>query len=220
VLPQVIIHNSVSLDGSLTNFMPNMETHYRIAGEFKAEVHLIGSVTAKVGVEMFGGCPTEEERDFKVPKRDPSLPLWVIVDTKGAMQGMLHAARRFEYAKDVVVLVSQSTPEAYLAYLKERKYPYLVAGTNQVDLKRSLELLSENYGAKKVLTDTGSVLGSLLIERRLASQISLLVHPVVVGKTAYNMFSKINNSFALKLKKVQSFEGGLVWLLYQRQKAP
>jgi 2,5-diamino-6-(ribosylamino)-4(3H)-pyrimidinone 5'-phosphate reductase len=195
-----------------------METHYRIAGEFNAEIHLIGSVTAKVGVEMFGGCPAEEERDFKVPKRDSSLPLWVIVDTKGSMQGMLHVARRFEYANGVVVLISESTPEAYLAYLKERKYPYLVAGKKQIDLRRALELLAEKYGAKKVLTDTGSVLGSLLIEQRLASEISLLVHPVVVGNTSYNMFSKISNSFVLKLKKVQSFDGGLVWLLYQRIK--
>jgi 2,5-diamino-6-(ribosylamino)-4(3H)-pyrimidinone 5'-phosphate reductase len=218
VLPHVIIHNSVSLDGSLTNFEPNMETHYRIAGEFKAEVHLIGSVTAKVGVEMFGGCPAEEERDFKVPKRDPSLPLWVIVDTKGSMYGMLHVARRFEYAKDVVVLISESTPEAYLEYLKERKYPFLVAGEKQVDLRRSLELLTQNYDAKKVMTDTGSVLSSLLIEQHLASEISLLVHPIVVGgNLSYNMFSKINKSLTLKLEKVKSFDGGLVWLLYQQQ---
>jgi len=30
MLPKVIVHNSISLDGSLINFEPNMETHYQI----------------------------------------------------------------------------------------------------------------------------------------------------------------------------------------------
>ena len=29
----LILHNSISLDGSLTNFAVDMELHYRIAGE-------------------------------------------------------------------------------------------------------------------------------------------------------------------------------------------
>lgn len=54
MLPKVILHNSISLDGSLTNFEPNMEQHYRIAGNYKPQVHLVGSNAVKVGVELFG----------------------------------------------------------------------------------------------------------------------------------------------------------------------
>ena len=53
VLPKVIVHNSVSLDGSLTNFMPDMGLHYQIAGDYKPDAHLIGSNTVKVGVELY-----------------------------------------------------------------------------------------------------------------------------------------------------------------------
>ncbi len=53
MLPKVVIHNSISLDEPLTNFEPNMELHYRIAGNYKPQVHLIGSNTVKVGIELF-----------------------------------------------------------------------------------------------------------------------------------------------------------------------
>ena len=47
--PKIILHNSISLDGSLTNFEVNMGIHYEIAGGFKPDVHLIGSNTIKKG---------------------------------------------------------------------------------------------------------------------------------------------------------------------------
>ncbi len=215
MLPKVIIHNSVSLDGSLTDFEPNMEVHYRIAGEYRPQITLIGSVTAKVGVQMFGGCPPEEKGDFEEPKRNRSLPVWAIVDTQGAMRGMLHAARRFEYARSVVVIISEKTPPDYVRYLKERNYPFVLVGKDKVDIERTLELLSEKYKAKRILTDTGCVLGNLLLERRLVSEVSLLVHPVVVGKTSYNMFGRINKSLHMKLVNAKMLEAGLVWLVYR-----
>jgi len=65
VLSKVIIHNSTSLDGSLTNFEPNMKLHYQLAGSYKPSAHLIGSNTIKVGVELYeNGVPPEEEKDF------------------------------------------------------------------------------------------------------------------------------------------------------------
>ena len=144
MLPKVILHNSVSLDGSLTNFEPNMGLHYQIAGKYAADVHLIGSNTAKVGVELFGGeVPAEEKEDFAKPERSESLPYWVILDTKGVLKGILHICRRFEYCRDVVVLVSEGTPAEYVTYLKDRNYDYHIVGKKHVDLERALELLSE-----------------------------------------------------------------------------
>jgi 2,5-diamino-6-(ribosylamino)-4(3H)-pyrimidinone 5'-phosphate reductase len=65
MFPKIVIHNSISLDGSLTNFEPNMDLHYQIAGNYKSEAHLIGSITAKIGVTLYGNAiPQEEKRDF------------------------------------------------------------------------------------------------------------------------------------------------------------
>jgi 2,5-diamino-6-(ribosylamino)-4(3H)-pyrimidinone 5'-phosphate reductase len=205
----------VSLDGSLTDFEPNMELHYQIAGNYKPDVHLIGSNTVKVGTELYGeGVPPEETKDFEKPKRAESLPYWVVPDTKGALRGLLHTCRRFDFCKDVIVLVSEKTPREYLKYLRERNYDYHVVGKDHVDLKESLELLSRKYGVKKVLTDTGRILGNLLLKQGLVSEISLLIHPVIVGDKSYRVFSNISEAVSLKLDKAEFLDGGYVWLVY------
>ena len=216
MLPKVIIHKSISLNGSLTGFEPNMGLHYQIAGDYKPAVHLIGSNTAEVGVELFGnGVPPEEPSDFQKPKRDKSLPYWSILDTKGIMKGLLHACRRFEFCRDVVVLISETTPKEYVSYLEKRNYDYFVVGDEHVDLRQALELFSVKFKAKKVLTDTGRILGNLLLEQGLVDEVSLLVHPVIVGEKSYNVFGNISQNLKLKLRKQEKLDKGLVWLVYK-----
>ena len=216
LLPKVIVHNSTSLDGSLTNFEPNMELHYQIAGSYKPNAHLIGSNTIKAGIELYqdGVPPTEEEKDFENPQRDKSLPYWVIPDTSGKLKGLLHTCRRFEFCREVILLLSETTPKEYIEHLRERKYAYHIVGERQIDLKKSLELLSSDYKVKRVLTDTGRILGNLLITQGLVSGFSLLVHPIVVGKGSYNMFGNIAKKTSLRLQKQKLFPGGYIWLVY------
>jgi len=216
MLPKVIIHNSVSLNGSITGFEPNMGLHYKIAGSYEPDVHLVGSNTVKIGVELYGGgVPKEEEKDFEKPERDRTLPYWVIPDTTGSLKGLLHACRRFEFCKDVVVLISENTPEDYVEYLTERGYQYYVGGKTHIDLKKSLEFLSSRFKASAILTDTGRILNSLLLEQGLASEISLLIHPVIVGSAAYTVFCTVNKNLGLKLVKKKSLGEGCVWLVYK-----
>ena len=146
MLPKIILHNSISIDGSLTNFKPNMALHYWIAGNYKPDAHLIGSHTIKKGIKLYGdGVPLEEKKDFEKQERNNSLPYWVIIDTHGHLKGLLHTCRRFEFCKDVIVLLSEQTPNAYLDHLKERNYNYHIAGKDHVNLKKTLELLSNKY---------------------------------------------------------------------------
>jgi 2,5-diamino-6-(ribosylamino)-4(3H)-pyrimidinone 5'-phosphate reductase len=216
MLPKVIVHNSISLDGSLTSFEPNMELHYEIAGSYKPDAHLIGSNTIEAGIELYeDGFPPEEEKDFKKPERKKSLPYWVIPDTRGKLKGLLHTCRRFEFCRDVIVLVSETTPKEYLEHLRERNYDFHITGSMHADLDKSLKLLSSGYKVKKVLTDTGRILGNMLLEQGFASELSILVHPVIVGNKAYNIFGNINNNVSLKLVKKEFFSGGYVWLVYR-----
>jgi len=70
MLPKVIIHNSISLDGSLANFEVNMGLHYQIAGNFKPDAHFIGSNTIKTGIELYGKeSAPEESIDFDKPPK-------------------------------------------------------------------------------------------------------------------------------------------------------
>ena len=204
----------MSIDGSLLNFEVNMPLHYQIAGGFKADMHLVGSNTVKVGIDLFlKEIPRETEFDYKKPGKNGIL--WAVPDTTGKLNGLLHVIRQSEYCKDVVILISEKTPKEYVCYLKERNYDNYIVGEDKCNLKRALELLNEKYYAKTILTDTGCILSNLLIKQGLVSEISLLVHPVIVGKKSYNMFGNIEENLKLELVKKESFDKGYVWNLFQ-----
>jgi 2,5-diamino-6-(ribosylamino)-4(3H)-pyrimidinone 5'-phosphate reductase len=71
---------------------------------------------------------------------------------------------------------------------------------------------------KTILTDTGMVLGNLLLGQGLVDEISLLVHPVIVGKTSYGMFQQIEKQHDLTLVKYERLQKQYVWLLYKIKK--
>lgn len=191
MLPRVIIHNAVSLDGSTTGFSPDFGTHYGIVMDYRPDVLLVGSKTAVTGIPR---VPAERKSDFLKPEPLPgdARPLWAIPDTRGILRNRLHVYRRFEYCRDVVVLVSKKTPKTYLAYLKDRNYDFLVAGEDRVNYRRALEMLAKHYQAKTVLTDSGGTLNSILLEKGLVNEISLLISPVLIGTGGMNLFRTLH----------------------------
>ena len=108
------------------------------------------------------------------------------------------------------MLISETTPKEYVSYLEKRNYDYFVVGKEQVDLRQVLELLSVKFKAKKVLTDTGRILGNLLLKQGLVDEVNLLVHPVIVGEKSYNVFGNISQNLKLKLRKQARLDKGLV----------
>jgi 2,5-diamino-6-(ribosylamino)-4(3H)-pyrimidinone 5'-phosphate reductase len=84
-----------------------------------------------------------------------------------------------------------------------------------VDLPEALALLAKTYQVKTIVTDTGRILGNLLLNQGLVDEISLLVHPVIVGKTTYPMFSDINKNLDGTLVKCEQLEKQYIWLLYK-----
>jgi 2,5-diamino-6-(ribosylamino)-4(3H)-pyrimidinone 5'-phosphate reductase len=215
MIPYIILHNSISLDGSLINFEVNMNLHYQIAGKYKPDAHLIGSNTIKTGIELYGEVHPEEKKDLVKPARNNKLPYWVIPDTKGKLKGLLHEVRRFELSKDIIIFISEETPKDFIHYLIERDYDFHTIGRKNIDLERSLEMLSKKYNVKSILTDTGKILGNLLINQGFVREISLLVHPVIVGKNSYNIFVSINKNINLKLTKYENMDGDFIWLTYK-----
>jgi len=214
--PKVILHSSISLDGSVLGFDVDMEKHYQIVGSYKADVHLIGSNTVKEGIKMFcPEIPKEEKSDFSKPKRNKNLPLWVIPDTKGSLKGMHHVYRRFELCRDIVVFVSRKTPKHYIDYLIERDYDYHIVGENNVDYNKALNLLAKRYNAKTILTDTGRILNCILINKGLVDEISLLIHPVIVGKNQYTLLSEVCGNIKIELINIEKLSGGKIWVTYK-----
>lgn len=216
MLPKVVVHNSISLDGSLTGFEVNMGLHYRLAATYKPQAHLIGSNTMRAGIELYGnGVPPEEKEDFLMPAKAAALPYWVIPDTRGSLLGLLHTFRRFESCRDVIILISENTPAQYVEYLKERKYDFHVTGAQHVDLNESLAQLSMKHDVKTVLVDTGRILSNMLLEQNLVNEISLLIHPVVVGKKSYKIFADLDRMIDFELLRSERLDRSYQWLAFR-----
>jgi 2,5-diamino-6-(ribosylamino)-4(3H)-pyrimidinone 5'-phosphate reductase len=121
--PRVIIHNTVSLDAAVIGFDIDIGLHYEMLLSYHPDAMLVGSTTAKTGIEMFLDIDEPEvPSDRHRPPQDPAdpRPIGVFVDSRGVLHGLLHFYRRLEHTRDVVVLVSEATPESYLAYLRRR----------------------------------------------------------------------------------------------------
>lgn len=206
---ETIVHISLTLNNAF-KFMPDMGLHYQTAGEFEADAHLIGSATAKTGAEM--EMSPEKDSDFEKPNRE-GVPYAVIVDTKGALKGMLHIFRRFELLRDVIVLVSEKTPQDYLKHLEERNYDFQVAGKERVDFKKAFEILEKEYGMKRILVDSGGILASLLINQKLVDKVSVLIHPQLVGGNPDGFFKNIEGQVDLQLLESKNLDGK-VWMVY------
>lgn len=218
MLPKVVMHNTISLDGSIRDFEFDIGLHYQIAARFKADVHLVGSATAKTGIEMFlEEVPPEQKSDFEKPciEATDKRPFWVVPDSRGILENLLHVYRRSGYCKDVIVFASKKTPKSYLDYLKERNYDFILAGKDHVDYREALEILNENYNTTTVLTDTGGTLGSILLENGLVAEISLLISSFLVGKKSTNLFRNLGSSITLELTKNQVLDNNYLWLVYR-----
>ncbi len=195
------MHNLISLDGSVDSFDADPRMFYRIAERFNADVHLIGSTTARKGVQMYlGDIPEEVESDFAKPDKEESLPYWVIPDSRGILKDALHLFRGFEYCRDVIILVSSQTPDQYLSYLDERNYDYIRAGEQRVNLKEALAALGEEYDICTVLTDGGEKMNSALLTQELVDEISLIVSPRIVGARGVNFSRSLMTEEPIDLK--------------------
>jgi 2,5-diamino-6-(ribosylamino)-4(3H)-pyrimidinone 5'-phosphate reductase len=208
MLPKVVVYNSVSVDGAIKDFDVDVALHYEVITRVGLDALLAGSATAKLGIELFvPTVPPETPSDFQRPQNpDKDAPWWVIPDSRGSLQGLLHVHRRSGYAKDIIVLVSKTTPLTYIDYLVERHYDCIVTGEDKVDYHAAFGELNKRYGIATMATDSGGVLASILLEEGLIDEVWLLVAPEVVGKKAVNLFRTLNGPIKLEFTDCEAIK--------------
>ncbi|MCF8335455.1 MAG: RibD family protein [Bacteroidales bacterium] len=220
LLPKIILHNTISLDGSLRGFEADLNMHYSIASSLQVDAYLVGSQTILDASDEIPPEPETEEEE-RIHDTEDVRPFWIVVDSGSRLKGILHFYRQMEYIKDIIVLVSKSTPKDYLHYLKEKKYPYVKAGKGKVDFFEAFRILKEKYRIETILTDTGPTLNNFLLQQNLADEISVIVAPFIVAKSQPKIFIGLDieeEQIKLSSRDAQKLGNDYVWLRYKLRK--
>ncbi len=226
MLPRVILHNAVSLDGKIDGFPIDLYQYYELAATWKEDATLAGSDTF---LKAASEAPPEDESAFLPPKIDPNdrRPLLAVPDSRGRIRTW-HYLRSLPYWRGFVALCSQSTPQDYLHYLKERHIDCIIAGEDHVDLRAALQEMNSRYGVLVVRVDAGGTLNGLLLSQGLVAEVSLLIYPSLVGgemqrgifvapdlAAAADQLESQKKVISLKLMQVEQLKGEVVWLRYE-----
>lgn len=224
MLPRVILHNAVSLDGRIDGFNIDLAQFYELASAWREDASLAGADTI---LKAAKSAPAEDESAFwPSPESGGSVdprPLLVIPDSRGRVR-CWHFLKTWPYWRGFVALCSRKTPQEYLNYLMERHIGCIIAGEDRVDLREALEELNKRFGVKVARADSGGKLNGALLRAGLVDEVSLLIYPSLVGgQTERSMFNAPDlaspeGTISLKLTHVETLKGDAVWLRYDISK--
>jgi len=213
--PWVIAQTEISLDGAIEGFELHMGAYYGVAAGLGADAELIGSATMLA-------APTEDRPETSdlcrkpAARKDESRHTWFVPDSQGRVRN-LHHFRDTEWCRDLVLLISETTPASYRDYLEERQYDYIVAGRDRVDLSLALGEVKRRYGVNVLRVDSGGDLVVAMLKAGLVDEISLLLAPVLAGVDQRRMFRSLDGTgtpISLDLRAVEQLPSGLLHLRY------
>jgi 2,5-diamino-6-(ribosylamino)-4(3H)-pyrimidinone 5'-phosphate reductase len=222
MLPRVIVHNMVSVDGRMDWFAPDVGLYYEIAAHWHVDAILSGSETILVGLGELEAQPEDSPPDppDEAKVGAASGPLMAVIDSRGRIRRW-DLLKKQPYWRDVIALCSSSTPVEYLHHLEARAVDYMVVGEEFVDLRRALDELNERFDVESVRVDSGGTLNGILLRAGLVDEISLLVQPSLVGGTTPRSvfvapdLTSPDNVIDLRLTHLEELSAGVVWLRYE-----
>jgi 2,5-diamino-6-(ribosylamino)-4(3H)-pyrimidinone 5'-phosphate reductase len=220
MLPHVILHVGMSLDGRLDWTSIDQGLYYEIAARLAPDAILSGSNTI-LAADIPEEIP-EEYREMAAEMEsqpDESRQLLAVVDSQGRIQNW-PAIRQQPWWRKAIALCSAATPKRYLEDLQNAGIESIMAGDERVDLRTALEEMNARYGVVNVRVDSGGILNGVLLREGLVSQISTLIHPQLVGGSSpRSMFvgpdlQSEEGIIQLRLKEFQELSEGVIWLNY------
>lgn len=190
-MPKFIMHNQISLDGAVSGFQFDPGAYYGILNSFGAEMYLVASETAILGIKMIAKHVLKQEEKETALAEKNTRPYWVIPDYEGELEGLLNIYRSYEHCRDVIVLISQQSPPSYISYLDDNNFKYIIAGDVKVDFKEAFEKLNQQFPFKTLVTDNGGELSSILLENSLVDQISIIMSTTLTGAKPPKLFREL-----------------------------
>lgn len=228
--PYTVCHILSALDGKITGaFMGTKAVqmvsgeYARIRTEYQADAWLYGTVTAK---EFTNGQKPELDFAAEVPDGDfiaenHATLYYVSVDTKGETgweSGTFCKPGRPD--AHVIEILTNKTPAAYRAYLRECGVSYILAGEEMLDSQIAVEKLYQLFGIGTLLICGGGTVNWTFLQQGVVDELSLVIAPAADGNpdsvTVFEKSELLPGSVPVEfhLKNAERLEGDGIHLLY------
>lgn len=220
-LPHIVCHMMASLDGridcAMTSKLPGVTEYYDALRELDLPTTVSGRTTAKLeltGARDFSGDagPSAGRETYCCSQNAEGYS--VVTDTRGTLGWDGNVVDW----KPLLVVMSEQAGENYLAYLKNAGISYIVCGKKRTDLRRASEILLEAFHVERMGIVGGGTINAAFLDAGLLDEISMLYAPGIDGrggeKAAFDGPPKEREPYRLKLKSVQSYGDGAVWMRY------
>lgn len=233
--PYIVCHILSALNGKISGSFFGTEAaalmggeYTRLRDEYHAKAWLYGTTTTK---EFLGFRKPVLSEQFKtVPEEDyiakNDAPLYYVsVDTAGEVgweSGTFRKAGRPD--AHVIEVVTERTPKAYLAYLRQHGVSYILAGDTELDCKKAVEKLYRLFGIKTMLICGGGIVNWTFVQQGVVDELSLLLTPAVdAAANTPSIFEKsdlltASSPVEFRLKDVQRLGESGLWLTYLPQR--
>jgi riboflavin biosynthesis pyrimidine reductase len=122
----------------------------------------------------------------------------------------------------IVVVLSETVPDAHLAGLRGEGVSYIFAGKAELDLALAIDILNRELGVKRLLLEGGGGANGAFLRAGLVDELNLILCPAVDGaKGAPSVFDSTDAEAdhrapitAMTLESSRHLEGGALLLRY------
>jgi 2,5-diamino-6-(ribosylamino)-4(3H)-pyrimidinone 5'-phosphate reductase len=222
MLPYVILHMGISVDGRIDWGGGPDNPYYELVGQFAADTDISGSNT--ILQAQFPDDPQTALGEIYTDwMKKPSRPWHAIVDSRGRIKNW-EIIKKQPWWKGYISLCSQDTPKSHLEYLKDLDVNTIIAGEQKIDLRVALEELNKRFNAQRVHLDCGGILNGVFLREGLVDEVSVIISPSLVGgispKTMFvaQDLQTEEGVISLTLVQMEKIRDRYVWLRYQVQK--
>lgn len=219
--PYIVCHMMASVDGRIDCAMTERiggNEYYDALAELGCDSDLSGRVTMQMHLalpEPFAAADLAPAGRESVHRAAEAAGYSIAVDSKGRLQWPSAAVD----GRPLLVLASKQAPAAYLDRLRQQGISWIATGEDEVDLPRAMELLSGEFGVKRLAVVGGGTINGAFLQAGLLDEVSLVLGAGIDGRRGMTaVFDGIARpdfpTTLLRLESVRRIGDNSVWLRY------
>ena len=218
--PFIACHMMMSVDGridcGMTSKLRGVDEYYATLDALDVPSRVSGHVTAELEMADGPWAATDSAPYGKQgwSKAVDSDAYEIVFDTHGSLSW----SRGETYARPLLIVVSEQAPAEYLAYLDDQGISWIACGADRIDVAGAVDIMGREFGIERMATVGGGNINGAFLDAGLLDEVSVLIGPGIDARagmaSTFDGLPQDREPFQLKLKHVESYGDGAVWIRY------